>query len=147
MPSGANEYQLRYFAARDPGIAHTISRHFFWSEGILWKEELLGRRTAVTLGAKDLLTDTPSIWEYLTGEPAPNGDKDITFWKNEEDMDTVVWYRDCDHAQVFDTKKRRKVLVDLAEKFCVPKEDGVEKIEEAAEKAEEKLERMQNGTK
>jgi pimeloyl-ACP methyl ester carboxylesterase len=37
-PKEANEWQLWYFASRDPDIARTLARHFFWSECIMFRQ-------------------------------------------------------------------------------------------------------------
>ena len=39
-PTHANEWQLWYFASKDPGVAHTLGRHFHWSENILWRDRI-----------------------------------------------------------------------------------------------------------
>jgi pimeloyl-ACP methyl ester carboxylesterase len=36
-PREANEWQLWYFASRDPDISRTLARHFFWSESIMFR--------------------------------------------------------------------------------------------------------------
>jgi hypothetical protein len=113
-PRLANEHQLEYFASTDPGISHTICRHFFWTQNILWKEELKGKKCAVALGRRDLLVNTERIWEYLTGEEAA-GDADRVWGAGEELA--VLWYAECDHAQVFDTRERRRRLVGAVREF------------------------------
>lgn len=133
-PTTANEHQLQYFASLDPGIAHTISRHFFWAEGILWKEELEGKRTAVSLGARDLLTDTAAVWGYLTGEEVPGREEEVGVWRGRDfnggngkeggAENRVLWYRDCDHGQVFDTKERRERLVRIVSGFVRGEDTG-----------------------
>src|ERR1700712_4659882 len=67
QPRTANEWQLWYFGSRDAGVAHTFSRRFFWSESILWKEDIASRRTTIFLGERDLLVDTAHVYEYLLG--------------------------------------------------------------------------------
>ncbi|KAI1398047.1 Alpha/Beta hydrolase protein [Hypoxylon fuscum] len=92
-PREANEWQLWYFASMDPGVAHALSRHFFWKDNIVWKEELLGvargsptkmdggvddegvrttarppRKVAVCLAERDLIVDTPIIARYLAAD-------------------------------------------------------------------------------
>ncbi|OBZ69286.1 hypothetical protein A0H81_10886 [Grifola frondosa] len=57
-PRTANEWQLWYFASRDPDIARALARHFFWAQNILWKEDLVGRRVAVILSERDQIVDT-----------------------------------------------------------------------------------------
>ena len=42
-PRTANEWELWYFASQDPNISRAMSRHFFWTENMLWKEELEGK--------------------------------------------------------------------------------------------------------
>lgn len=100
----------------------------------MWKEDLEGRRTAVSLGARDLLTDTASVWDYLTVEEVPGKEQEVVTWKgtdsNEGDWKegggekTVLWYRDCDHGQVFDTKERRDKLVRIVGEFVRGKDTG-----------------------
>jgi pimeloyl-ACP methyl ester carboxylesterase len=40
-PRRANEWQLWYFASRDADIARALSRHFFWFESVLFREDVL----------------------------------------------------------------------------------------------------------
>ncbi|KAH9955230.1 hypothetical protein BC827DRAFT_882947 [Russula dissimulans] len=40
-PRRANEWQLWYFASREPDTARALSRHFFWFESILFREDVL----------------------------------------------------------------------------------------------------------
>lgn len=123
-PRSANERQLNYFASLDPGIAHTICRHFFWGQNILWREELAGRKCAVAMGGRDLLVDSRSIWEYLTGHKGQEVVEETTVDVKEDGKADggngqlkVMWYKDCDHAQVFDTALRRRRLVETVARF------------------------------
>ncbi|KAG8740381.1 hypothetical protein FRC10_004390 [Ceratobasidium sp. 414] len=78
-PRQANEHELYYFACTDPGVAHALSRHFFWTQNILWKEDLalVGLadqsvpRVAVVLSGNDIIVNTHAVWAYLTGLPPP----------------------------------------------------------------------------
>jgi pimeloyl-ACP methyl ester carboxylesterase len=70
-PQRANEHQLHYFASTDICVSHTLSRHFFWYENILWKEDLEGRNVTVSLAGNDLIVDTESVGRYLTTGNAP----------------------------------------------------------------------------
>jgi pimeloyl-ACP methyl ester carboxylesterase len=65
-PKRANEHQLYYFASMDMGVSHTLSRHFFWFENVLWKEDIEGRNATVSLARKDLIVDTEAVSRYLT---------------------------------------------------------------------------------
>ncbi|KAI0771077.1 Alpha/Beta hydrolase protein [Trametes elegans] len=111
-PRTANEWQLWYFASRDPDIARALARHFFWTENILWKEDLEGKRVAIVLSGKDQIVDSKEVRRYLTGEDHD----DIKFrWKTDELE--VLYYPGVDHAQVFDTEERRKPMVEILKKF------------------------------
>jgi len=109
-PRTANEWQLWYFASRDPDIARALARHFFWSENILWKEDLAGRPTAVVLSGRDQIVDAVEVWKYLTGE-----DNWRFRWKG--DGLEVLYYADLDHAMVFDIEKRRRPMIEALERF------------------------------
>ena len=65
-PMTANELQLHYFASMDMGVSHTLGRHFFWSENILWREDLGGRKVTVSLSGRDLIVNTEAVGEYLS---------------------------------------------------------------------------------
>ncbi|KAH7053500.1 hypothetical protein B0J12DRAFT_58231 [Macrophomina phaseolina] len=67
-PTRANEHQLSYFASKDMGVAHTICRCFFWSENIMWKEDLADRDVTVSLSGQDLIIDARTVGAYLLGE-------------------------------------------------------------------------------
>ena len=113
-PKTANEWQLWYFASRDPDIARTLSRHFFWAENILWKDELKDRQVGVTLSGRDQIVDALEVWKYLTNtqeEGAPE------FHWTGEGLD-VYYYPELDHATVFDTRKRREPLVEMVMRFA-----------------------------
>jgi len=74
QPVRANEHQLWYFGSKDMGVAHSLSRRFFWSQNIVWKEDLgvegengeEGRDVTVVLSGRDLIVDTEAVRRYLT---------------------------------------------------------------------------------
>lgn len=107
-PKSANEWQLWYFASRDPDIARTLNRHFFWSECIMWKEDLVGKKFAVVLSEKDQILDAKAVRQYLTNA-------EETRWQTEELE--VLWYPGLGHATVFDTKERREPLLSTLNRF------------------------------
>jgi len=94
-PRTANEWQLWFFASTDPGTAHTLGRHFFWRENIVWKEELLWapadgpegepdgtarrRKVAVFLSGKDLIVDVDTVLKYLAIQGDFNKMEDADF--------------------------------------------------------------------
>ena len=128
-PRAANEWQLWYFASRDPDIARTLARHFFWAENILWREDLAGERVAVVLSGRDQIVDAREVRQYLTGEELAEGTEPRFFWQDSRSGSgrydskgpgdlRVLWYRDLDHAQVFDTKARRRPILDVLHEFA-----------------------------
>ena len=102
------------------GISHTLARRFFWSENILWKEDIQDRRVSVVLGGKDLIVDTEVVRAYLTDEKSVK--REDQQWKEgvwRGDGLDVLWFSELDHAQVFDKKSTRRRLVDIVRVYCV----------------------------
>ncbi|KAI0039539.1 hypothetical protein FA95DRAFT_1577541 [Auriscalpium vulgare] len=110
VPRAANEWQLWFFASSDPDIARALARHFFWFENILFKEELAGRRVAVSLAEKDQIVNAQEVRRYLTGQDEPSAR-----WA-EGDME-VLYHAGLDHATVFDTPERRRTLLEILGRF------------------------------
>jgi hypothetical protein len=156
-PKQANEYQLYYFASMDMGVSHTLSRHFFWNENVLWKEDLEGRRTTVSLSGRDLIVDTEAVGRYLSDQPKSilangysdqdpeligveehadhqesnvrmrggeiTGDDDLEeeAWKSRPWRGSgidVLWFKDLDHAQVFDAPSSRRRVISAIRTYC-----------------------------
>lgn len=118
-PRKANEYQLFYFASKDMGVSHTLSRCFFWSENILWKEDIGDRRMTVSLSGRDLIVDTETVGAYLAGADAAtraNGEWKHRAWRG-KGLD-VLWFARLDHAQVLDKASTRSVLVHIVREYC-----------------------------
>jgi hypothetical protein len=95
------------------GVAHTLARTFFWSENILWKEDICDRRVSVFLGGRDLIVDTKQVALYLRGldgmmDDGWNEDE----WTASDGRLKVVWAEELDHAQIFDSRTMLPVLVD-----------------------------------
>ncbi|KAF8490445.1 hypothetical protein F5888DRAFT_1808101 [Russula emetica] len=89
QPRHANEMQLWYFASREPDTARALSRHFFWFECILFREDVLGATSGgergstsvagkqgnkkrpmpvtVSLAGRDQIVDARAVRAYLTG--------------------------------------------------------------------------------
>ncbi|KAH9941213.1 uncharacterized protein BXZ73DRAFT_88379 [Epithele typhae] len=112
QPRRANEWLLWYFSSRDLDIARALARHFFWAENVLWKEELEGRRVAVSLSGRDQIVDAPEVWQYLTGEL--EGPSELR-WKD-KDLE-VLYFDGLDHAEVFDTKRDRRIVLGVLTDF------------------------------
>lgn len=165
QPKRANEHQLYYFASMDMGVSHTLSRHFFWNENVLWKKDFGDRRVTVSLGGRDLIVNTEAVGTYLALPPErglSNGDAnghtnghasdsgilidiedhseaeepdssqqagyvdeeslaDIQEWKTRpwkgRGID-ILWFKDLDHAQVFDKRATRRILISAIRSYC-----------------------------
>ncbi|KAI9845863.1 MAG: hypothetical protein M1838_001518 [Thelocarpon superellum] len=84
QPSSAKEHLLWYFGSKDIGVAHALARRFFWSENIIWKEELsvegeqggAGRNVTVVLSGRDLIVDAEAVGQYLTASPSKESGAD-----------------------------------------------------------------------
>ncbi|KAJ4496246.1 hypothetical protein C8J55DRAFT_532664 [Lentinula edodes] len=127
-PRAANEWQLWYFASRDPDIAHVLGRCFFWTENVLWREDLglgLGSgsdsdsdsgmvKYAIVLSGKDQIVPAPLVRRYLTGE-----DEVQQRWESNNRRLEVLYHPELDHATVFDTKERRRGMVEVLGRFSV----------------------------
>ena len=124
IPREANEHQLYYFACTDIGVAHTLARHFFWAENILWKEEAGDRKVTVFLGAKDIVVNSEAVGSYLTrkdGVKAIDDDRDSRSWKNRKWVGEgieVIWLPECDHGEVVDHRRFRKMVLDVTMSYC-----------------------------
>ena len=108
-PRTANEWELWYFASRDPDISRAMSRHFFWTENILWKEELEGKHVCVVLSGDDQIVDAGEVRKYLT-----EGEEERRWEKGELE---VLFFSELDHAMVFDTRERRRPILDVVRRF------------------------------
>jgi hypothetical protein len=98
----------------DMGVAHTLGRRFFWSENILWKQDLCDRHVTIFLAEKDNIVHTEQVRAYLlnhsTGrEIVKDGDGKIMF--HDQKILKVVWCENLHHGHVFDAKIWRKRLV------------------------------------
>ena len=115
-PRQANEWLLWYFGSKDIGVAHTLSRTFFWSENVIWKEDLVAHQCVVFLAERDSIINSGKVWRYLkggdgVGKEKKNGEEAAFELEKEkkrvevEDPEAplrAVWCADMDHGQVFD---------------------------------------------
>ncbi|EDU49427.1 Abhydrolase-6 domain containing protein [Pyrenophora tritici-repentis] len=129
-PRGANEHQLYYFASTDMMVAHTLARHFFWAQNILWKEDLRGHDVTVSLGGRDLIVDTQTVGMYVNGVDLKGEDQS---WKDLEwrghGLETL-WWPTVDHAQVFERRECRAKLVQVLREYVKrnPTEEEVDEL-------------------
>lgn len=99
-------------------VSHTLARHFFWADNILWKEDLKGHNVTVSLAGRDLIVDTETVGKYLAGVDLRSEE---SAWKNKDwvglDLE-ILWFPTCDHAQVFERKETRKRLGDVVRGYA-----------------------------
>ena len=96
---------LHYFASQDMMISHTLARHFFWSEYILWKDDLPNIPLTVTLSGKDLIVPKEAVWRYLTGSDVHDvSSRNPGTKEHEERLLRVLWFEAFDHAGLFASK-------------------------------------------
>ncbi|KAF1828749.1 hypothetical protein BDW02DRAFT_511574 [Decorospora gaudefroyi] len=129
-PRGANEHQLYYFASQDMMVAQTLARHFFWSQNILWKEDLRGRDVTVSLGGRDLIVDSETVGKYVNGVDlkSEDGKWKASEWKG-HGLETL-WWPTVDHAQVFEREDGRSKLAKVLREYVKrkPEEEEVEEL-------------------
>lgn len=117
-PRKANEHQLYYFASMDMGVSHTLHRHFFWDECVLWKEDMAGKNVTVVCAGRDLIVNTAAVAEYLLEDDAAvSASEDYRHkkWKG-KGLD-FLWFGGLDHAQVFDLKQNNSVLAKVIRQY------------------------------
>lgn len=143
QPQHANEWQLWYFASKDPSIAHALGRRFFWSQNVIWRKDVKdfvneGKRLTVSLAGKDLIVNTEAVGRYLAnisdneeercGSGAVEDNKHCISqrstgdaWKEKKwegnGLD-VLWFDQLDHGQVFDKNMMRARLVGVVQRYC-----------------------------
>lgn len=91
---------------------------FFWSENILWKQDILGRQVTVSLSGQDLIVDTAAVGQYLAANDDNMPAEDD--WRRREWTGqglNILWFEDLDHAQVFDSCRHRHILVNVVREY------------------------------
>ena len=123
-PRHANEHQLWYFASTDMMVAHTLARNFFWSQNILWKDDLRGHDVTVSLGGRDLIVDSEAVGKYISGVDLKSEER---AWKDAEWKGTgteMIWWPTADHAQVFERKEGRMKLAHVLREYAKRREQA-----------------------
>ncbi|KAK0470354.1 uncharacterized protein EV420DRAFT_1499974 [Desarmillaria tabescens] len=112
-PKDANEWLLWYFASRDADVGRTLARHFFWTENVLWKEDLQGENAAVVLSGEDQIVPTAKVWEYLTEQPQIE-----ERWVKENGKLEVLYFDGADHATVFERKTACTGMIEVLQRLA-----------------------------
>ncbi|TPX65045.1 hypothetical protein SpCBS45565_g05452 [Spizellomyces sp. 'palustris'] len=65
-PTTTTELLMHYFVSRELYIAHSLARHFIWSENVLFKEDLpINEKHLVLLSSKDQIVPSQAVRQYL----------------------------------------------------------------------------------
>lgn len=115
LPQTANEWQLWFFASRDPDISRTLARHFFWSESVLFREDVADIKTAVVLGECDQIVNSEEVRKYLTNTPTPK-------LKWQKDNLQVYYFPAFDHSVIFEVEEGRQTLLGITRQLTLRKE-------------------------
>jgi pimeloyl-ACP methyl ester carboxylesterase len=103
----ANEWMIWYFSSRDISVAALLQRHFFWSGGVLWRDDpvLKNRNALVMLGGHDQIIPSFQLWKYLTGSPIPKSgvnrggaSREVIEWTDGNVK--IILNTKLDHAQI-----------------------------------------------
>ena len=70
--------------------SRAMSRHFFWTENVPWKEELEGKHVCVVLSGDDQIVDVGEVRQYLTGE-----EEERRWEKGELEVLFFFWVGSC----------------------------------------------------
>lgn len=87
-PSSPTQLLLSYFGARELFLAHSLSRNFFWSENIIWPEQL-SKAALVVLSGRDSIVPAHSVRRYLTAYKKRHGMRNLK----------VLWYPHLGHGE------------------------------------------------
>jgi pimeloyl-ACP methyl ester carboxylesterase len=64
-PMDAPQLQIAWGAALDPMVAHTVSRTLHWPEVILFRENLIGKRTTAIVASRDCVLNPDAVSSYV----------------------------------------------------------------------------------
>eukprot|EP01117_Protostelium_nocturnum_P003357 TRINITY_DN1433_c0_g1_i1.p1 TRINITY_DN1433_c0_g1~~TRINITY_DN1433_c0_g1_i1.p1 ORF type:complete len:521 (+),score=130.91 TRINITY_DN1433_c0_g1_i1:98-1660(+) len=111
IPRKANEWLIWWFACRESGIAWALGRSFYWTQNILWKDQIpLLDRTTIILAERDAIVPSNEVFSYLTEfkgkEPESRKERESMTIVSEEKGLKIMWAWDIDHAVcIFKHKK------------------------------------------
>jgi len=142
-PRRANEWQLWYFASKDPGVAYTLGRRFFWTTKVMWQTDLAaliheGKRLTISLAGRDLIINAEAVRRCLEGgttflhntRVGPKGSKErgdnvVQFVQAGQSCSRpdILWFGPLDHGQVFDDMRAKEALAAVLRRYCINASD------------------------
>lgn len=110
-------------------ISHTLARRFFWSQYILWEEDIASLPCTITLSGRDIVVPTKAVWRYLTASSestnqttsvdgvvsASSGDDTIE-WQTGRHK--VLWFEKFNHADLFASKGATRGIAKAVRDYC-----------------------------
>ncbi|KAK5958067.1 hypothetical protein OHC33_001257 [Knufia fluminis] len=121
-PVSASEHELHFFACTDIGSAHTVTRRFVWTENVLWKDELKERKAGIIVSGRDIILDGPRLKDYLLNDEPEIERSGINAVQGAELVRAgameLLWFRNLNHAEVFECKKERRLLTEMVWRYC-----------------------------
>jgi len=64
-PVTTEEHMIYFFVSREPFVAHTLTRHFWWWENCLWAEEVRDIPVVAYLSGQDMIVSSTAVRRYL----------------------------------------------------------------------------------
>ncbi|KXJ92524.1 hypothetical protein Micbo1qcDRAFT_222283 [Microdochium bolleyi] len=104
-PETAPQLEMQWFAAADPRTAHTLTRRLHWQDCILWREQLLEKRTTVVVASRDCVTSPSATASYVYYGHVNYHESDKKEWRKTPDTWTgrgeleLFYLWDRDHGQ------------------------------------------------
>mmetsp|Transcript_30030 Transcript_30030/g.69170 ORF Transcript_30030/g.69170 Transcript_30030/m.69170 type:complete len:625 (-) Transcript_30030:59-1933(-) len=88
-PETPTQLLTHYFVARELYIAHSLSRNFFWSQNLLWPEDLKCP-ALVVLSGQDSIIPAHSVRRYVAAVKRKGTQKNLR----------MMWFKDLGHGEI-----------------------------------------------
>lgn len=98
-PTTATQLLIKYFLSQELYIAHSLGRHFFWKECVLWEEQL-SAPTHVILSKLDSIVPSPRVYAYLK-----------RVQPNSPNLKEILMFDDIGHAESFLANSARRMEI------------------------------------
>ncbi|KAH7032655.1 uncharacterized protein B0I36DRAFT_319803 [Microdochium trichocladiopsis] len=123
-PRNAPELEMQWFAAADPRTAHTLTRRLHWQDCILWREQLVEKRTTVVIASRDCVTSPSATASYVYYGHVDYEESDKKEWRKTPDTWTgrgeleLFYLWDRDHGQSLLAPAEIKRITRIVETYC-----------------------------
>lgn len=123
-PRTAPELEMQWFAAADPRTAHTLTRRLHWQDCILWREQLVGKRTTVVVASRDCVTSPSATASYINSGHVDFEESNKKEWRKTPETWTgtaeleLFYLWDRDHGQGLLVPSEIKRINRIVETYC-----------------------------